>query len=127
MPNGTHVGGGFDPLVLVYTLIVFGAPLLLPALIERLTASRRRPSDSEDEEGGGGGPRRPPTPPANPSPGGVPLDDAQPARVRLRDGRRLSERLPARPRRQPPEPVRQPGHAPARRAPMTGSGADRAR
>ena len=43
--------------------------------------------------------------PRGPGPGGIPLDDAQPAGIRLRDGRRLAQRLPARQRRRTKEPT----------------------
>ena len=98
MPRGSHIGN-FDPLVLVYMLIVFAAALLVPALIERFSSG---PSDQDTDEGddrGGGGPRRPTPEPRAPSPGGLPLDESRPARVRLRDSHRLGQRLPARPRR----------------------------
>src|SRR5215210_644199 len=64
-----------------------------------------------DEEGGGGGgnDRVPPRRPPGPSGGGLPLDDAGPARVRLREPWRLADLLPARERR----PSHAPGRAPA--------------
>jgi hypothetical protein len=43
--------------------------------------------------------------------GGLPLPDAEPARVRLRDHRPLRERLPARERRPAREPERRPVRA----------------
>ena len=112
MPKGSHIGD-VDPLALAYVLIVFAAALLVPALIMRFSNG---PSDSDADEGdggGGGGPRRPPPEPRTPSPGGLPLDQSQPPRVRLRDDRRLGQRLPTRPRR----PVREPARQPARTAP----------
>ena len=53
------------------------------------------PSDAEPGDGRGGGPPRPRRPP-NPPWGGTPLEDAQPARVRLRNHDRLSALLPER-------------------------------
>src|SRR4249920_2073794 len=100
MAKGSDVVRG-DPLALLYTLFVFAAVLLIPAVISRFFSSPGPPR-SDSDEGGGGPPRRPvpPTPP----PGGIPLQDARPARARLRDHRRLAQRLPRRERR----PVREP-------------------
>ncbi len=53
---------------------------------------------------------RTPKPPAPPG-GGIPLPDADQARVRLRDHRRLGDHLPARPRRPVREPEREPVRA----------------
>ncbi len=114
MPKGSQLGG-YDPLALLYTVLVFAAALFLPALISRFVSSPgRSDSDSPEDGGGGGGPRLPPTPPHKPPPGGVPLDDAQPARVRLRDDRRLAQRLPGRQRR----PGGDPEHSPLRTSPI---------
>lgn len=87
---------------------VVAVALLGAALIGLFVSSPGR-SDSDPNEGGGGPPRPPPTPP-NPPPRDLPLGDANPARVRLRDDRRLSKRLPARGRRRAREPV--PGPVP---------------
>src|SRR6202020_3198335 len=107
--------GHYDPLALVYMLIVFAAALLLPALIARFS---RGSSDSDGDGGdgrGGGGPRRPPPKKPGPPSGGLPLDQSQPARIRLRDGRRLGPRLPAPERR----PVREPARPHRRAAPIS--------
>ena len=112
MPNGSHLGG-YDALPLLYTLIVFAAALFLPVLLGRFISSPE-PPNSDSTEGDGGSPPGPPTPPG-PSPGGVPLDNAEPARVRLRDHRRLQQLLPARQRRPAPERPR----GPARRSPKS--------
>ncbi|MGI8412594.1 MAG: hypothetical protein ACR2LV_06155 [Solirubrobacteraceae bacterium] len=82
------------------------AALLLPALRED-PAAAKRPSDPGSDEGWGPGPRRPPSPPKRPR-GGIPLPDAQSARVRLREPGRLAEQLPARSRRPAREPHRTP-------------------
>jgi hypothetical protein len=67
-----------------------------------------------DEEGGGGGNDRVPPRPPGPSGGGPPLVDARPARIRLREPRRLTDLAPVRERR----PAHAPGDAPIRpRAP----------
>lgn len=62
----------------------------------------------DEDDGGGGGGSAPPEPPAptRPRGGGLPLPDAVPARVRLREPGRLGDLLPERERR--------PGHQPAR-------------
>jgi len=106
MPKGSQVGG-FDPLALLYMVIVFAVALLVPAVLSRFV-NPESSGDSDSEDGGGGGPRRPQPTPSKPSPGGLPLDNAQPSRIRLRDGRPLGQRLPARQRRSAHEPARRP-------------------
>lgn len=88
------------------------AVLLIPALRDG-PDSPPRPSDGGSDDGWGNYPRRPPSPRDVPG-GGIPLPDAEPARVRLRDHGRLSERLPARERRPAREPDRRPVRLPAR-------------
>jgi hypothetical protein len=82
------------------------ALLMLPALREG-PGSPPWKSDSGSDEGWGGGPKRPPKPPEPPS-GGIPLDDAEQSRVRLRDHRRLADHRPQRDRRPAREPQRTP-------------------
>lgn len=82
--------------------IACAVALIVPALRNRPDAP---PNGSDD--GWGGGPSRPIEPPAPPR-GGIPLPDAQPARVRLRDHRRLADRLPRHDRRPAREPERRP-------------------
>ena len=106
-PRGSHLIA-HDWVGLLSFLILFAAALFVAALLRRFRSSPG-PSDSASNGGGGGG--SPPMP-QGPGPGGVPLDDAQPARVRLRDGRRLARRLPARQRRRTKEPMRTPTRAP---------------
>ena len=108
MPKGSHTGG-YDPLALVYMVIVFAAALLVPALIQRFTRGSSDSDGDSGDGGGGGGPRRPSPEKPGPPSGGLPLDQSQPARVRLRDDRRLGHRLPARQRRPVQEPARRPG------------------
>ena len=98
---------------------VFAALLLLPCLREE--SVRRRGASGEDDGGGrgGGSDRLRPARPRGPKPGGIPLPDAVPARVRLRDGRRLAELLPHAKRRPSHAPA--PAHLPARRAPGNGT------
>jgi hypothetical protein len=98
---------------MLLTLVFLTLPglMLVPALLYR------RPGGSPDasDDDGGGGPGRGPDPPPPPPPrGGVPLADAEPARLRLREhGRRaLAVR---RPRRAAQEPVRSPQRAPSHR------------
>jgi hypothetical protein len=68
------------------------------------------PSDPNPGDGWGNGPPPPDPPRPDRPPGGIPLDDASPARVRLRGRGRLADKLPARTRR----PVREPDRAPDR-------------
>ena len=84
------------------------AVLLLPALREDPDGGE---SFDDGDDGWGRPPRNPPTQPSPPR-GGIPLPDAVPAAVRLREPGRLSERLPSRERRPSREPVRSPVRAP---------------
>ena len=89
----------------------FAAVLLLPLLRdERIVPLAHR--GEEEDDGGGGNDRVLPTPPRGPRGGwdpSLPLPDAVPARVRLREPVRLADLLPARPRREhAPAPVRTP-------------------
>ncbi|HZE04059.1 MAG TPA: hypothetical protein VE127_02475 [Solirubrobacteraceae bacterium] len=94
--------------------------LLWPALQDNTGHDHR--SDGEDE-GWGRGPKTPPSPPEPPR-GGLPLPDAQPAGVRLREHGKLGERLPRRERRPVREPDRRPAPTPHR---STKSGLGRTR
>jgi hypothetical protein len=86
----------------------FAAVLLLPLLRdERIVPLARR--GEEEDDGGGGNDRVRPIPPRGPRPGGIPLPDAVPARVRLREPARLADLIPARGRREhAPTPTRTP-------------------
>ncbi len=86
----------------------FAAVLLLPLMRdERIVPLAHR--GEEEDDGGGGNDRVAPTPPRGPKPGGIPLPDAVPARVRLREPARLADLIPARGRREhAPAPVRTP-------------------
>jgi len=89
----------------------FAAVLLLPLLRdERIVPLRPRGED--DDEGGGGNDRVRPTPSPGPRGGGIPLPDAVPARVRLREPARLADLLPPprRRREHAPAPTRVPAH-----------------
>jgi hypothetical protein len=96
-----------QPLVL---LVIVLAPTLLPRSV-LYPGETDSPPDSSDEDGGGGrGPKTdPPVLPDAPR-GGIPLPDADPARVRLRDHDRPV--LTPRPARRGP---REPEPAPRRR------------
>lgn len=87
--------------------LVCAAALLLPALRGGPELPPR--TDRGSDDGGGHGPPKPPEP-GNPPSGGLPLPDAVPARMRLRDHRRLPDLLPPRERR----PAREPTPTPAR-------------
>jgi hypothetical protein len=88
------------------------AVLLLPALRETPEVPKRQ-SDGDGDDGWGRGPKLPPSRPKPPR-GGLPLPDAEPAKVRLREHGRLGDRQPRRERRPAREPVRRPSPAPAR-------------
>lgn len=88
------------------------ALLMLPALKDNPVGPDRR-SDGDGDDGWGRGPKLPPSRPEPPR-GGIPLPDAEPAGIRLRDHRRLGERLPRRERRPVREPERRPVRTPHR-------------
>jgi hypothetical protein len=100
-----HVHGGIQKSGIVSILLVVGV-----ALIGLLVFRGSRPGPSNP----GGGWRKGPPPPDSPGPedpcGGIPLDEAVPARVRLRGEARLADLLPKRSRR----PAREPERAPVR-------------
>lgn len=83
--------------------------LMWPALKDNPVGPDQR--SDEDEGGWGRGPKVPPEPPEPPR-GGIPLPDAQPAGVRLREHGTLADRLPRRERRPSREPERTPAHTP---------------
>jgi hypothetical protein len=86
--------------------LVCAAALILPALRGGPDLPPRPDRGSDD--GWGHGPPRPPTRPSDVPRGGLPLPDAEPASVRLRDQRRLADLLPRRERRPAREPERAP-------------------
>jgi hypothetical protein len=87
--------------------LVCAAVLIIPALRDSPDFPPR--PDPGSDGGGGGGPERPPAPQDPPRGGGIPMPDAEQSRIRLRDHRKLSERLPRRERRPAREPARTPG------------------
>lgn len=92
MPEPSHVGGVNLPglLSVMLILVVAFAPVLFG---RRGPAPEQDDGDADDGGGGPGGPPPPSRPPGPPSGGiPIPLDDAQPARVRLRTHERLAER-----------------------------------
>src|SRR5438309_8676090 len=84
--------------------LVFAFMLIIPALRDQ-PEPPWRPGGGSD---GGGGQPVPPGSPPPAGPGGLPLPDAEPARVRLREPGRLADLLPRRPRRPAREPERRP-------------------
>ena len=95
-------------------VVGLGMAAALLFMVMRADAQRTWPAPRREDEadgGGGGGTKRPrPTPTPR---GGLPLPDAAPSRVRLRDHRRLADLLPASPRRRSGEPERAPERDPA--------------
>jgi len=86
----------------------FAAVLLLPLMRDERVVPLNHGGEEEDD-GGGGNDRVNPAPPRGPRPGGIPLPDAVPARVRLREPVRLADLIPARGRREhAPTPTRTP-------------------
>ena len=105
------------PDVVIDVLVVLwfvGVPLVvaIPAFLWAGRASRRPGPSGGSDDGWGNGPRGPDSAPDAPR-GGIPLPDAKPARVRIRDHRRLAEHVPARKRRS----AREPEPWPARKSP----------
>jgi hypothetical protein len=88
--------------------LVCVAVLIIPALREGPGLPPNPDGGSDD--GGGWGPKSPPKSPDSPR-GGIPLPDAVPAAVRLRDHGRLADRHRPRERRPSREPIRKPVRA----------------
>jgi len=107
-------------LLLFSGLHVIGLGLVAMLLVMFLRSDPVRPWSPPDDGGGGGGEgndRPAPREPGGPDGGGIPLSHAVPARVRLREPVRLSERVPRPARRPAREPDRRPApdRLPARR------------
>lgn len=93
--------------ILIVLIVVF-----VGVVLYRHGGSRPGPSDHNPGDGWGKGPRGPePQGPEHPR-GGIPLDDAVPARVRLRGTGRLADLRPRRARRPAREPDRTPPRTP---------------
>jgi hypothetical protein len=86
------------------------AVLMFSALRER-PAEPPQSSNNDSDDGRGNKPRLPRAPSGRPR-GGIPLPDAEPGRIRLRDHRRFTDQLPRRARRPSREPDRTPVQAP---------------
>ena len=100
---------GVNLVGLAQIVLVIGA-VLVPLLFGRRGGSSddSGPEPGDDGGGGPGGPRRKPDKPR----GGIPLADATQSPTRLRDHRRLTDRVTRRARRQIREPERMPARAP---------------
>ena len=94
-------------LFAVLHLVGMGLAGVLLVMFMRSDTMTAWPRRDDDGGGGGGNDRVPPGAPPGPSGGRLPLEDARPARVRLREPGRLADRV-ARPRRRP-------AHTPAAR------------
>jgi hypothetical protein len=90
--------------------IALGVLLFVMFLRSETTSSWQPP---EDEDGGGGGSDRVSRRPKSSPPGGLPLPDAVPPRIRLRSHERLADLTPRLDRRPSREPA--PQRRPARR------------
>ena len=100
--------GGLHLLGLVLVAV------LLAILLRSGTPYPSTPPNESDEGNGGGNDRLRPRNSDGPRDGGLPLPDAQPARVRLREPARLADLIPG-PSRRPvhePAPVRGPSRIP---------------
>src|SRR2546421_4875610 len=106
-----HVKGGIRISGLVSVLLIVGVALVGLMLVR---GSRSGPSDPNPGDDWRKGPPPPDPPPPDRPRGGIPLDDAAPARVRLRDEARLADKLPGRVRRPAHEPLRVPVRRPGR-------------
>ena len=94
--------------------LLLGAVLFIMFLRSDTTRPWEPPdSDDSDDGGGGGNDRVQDRPKPRPS-GGIPLPDAEPARVRLRGHESLREARPSRERRPIREPAPTPRRAPTR-------------
>jgi hypothetical protein len=94
-------------------MVIFGAlhlvalvlgVVLFVMFLRSEAGSRYKPPD-DDDGGGGGNDRISGGPKSSPS-GGIPLPDAEPARIRLRSHERLCNLRPRPSRRRVPEPAR---------------------
>jgi hypothetical protein len=106
-------------LVLLFTVlhvIALGVVTVLLVMFLRSDTTRMWSPPEEGEGGdGGGNDRLGPRIKPGPGGGGLPLPDAVPARVRLRDHTRLADRLPAPMRRPERDPERPPRRVPTGR------------
>ncbi|MHB8658320.1 MAG: hypothetical protein ACYC91_10275 [Solirubrobacteraceae bacterium] len=110
------MSGETQLLLWIAALHILGLACVAVLMIPALRDEPDPPSQSQDQsdDGWGNNPRQPPSPRNLPG-GGLPLPDAEPARLRLREHGRLHERLPGRERRPVREPHPAPVPAPERR------------
>jgi hypothetical protein len=104
LKGGIQISGLASVLIVVLVVLVG---------IILYRGSRPGPSDPNPGDGWRDGPPPPDSPPPNHPRGGIPLDDASPARVRLRQRGRLRDKLPAPERRPAREPDRPPVRTPS--------------
>ncbi len=111
------MSGDVQLLLLIGGVHIFGfvavGILMFPALRDGWGNPPLPPGADGGEGRGPGGPGLLPVLPSSSPSDGLPLPDAAPARVRLRDHRRLADLLPPRERRPAREPARQPRRTPA--------------
>lgn len=105
---------GTELILLVAGLHLLGMALAGVLIIAVVRGEDTRESPRPDGDDSGGSDRLPPRTPVRPRDGGLPLPDARPAPVRLRDHTRLADLLPPAPRRPAHAPEREPARAPAR-------------
>lgn len=91
----------------MHLLGLVGLAVLIALALRQDTERDRSETDRGSDDGWGNKPRRPPEPSDRPW-GGMPLPDAAPAGVRLRDDSKLGDRLPRPERRPAREPERTP-------------------
>jgi hypothetical protein len=102
-------GGSQLVLVMIAGVHVLGLGCVAILMV---TALREEPQDPPHQNGGSddgrGNDRLRPRRPSDRPRGGIPLPDAEQSRIRLRDHRRLTDKLPKRLRRPAREPSRRP-------------------
>jgi len=94
-------------LLMIAGMHLLGLLCAVALLIPALRQPNPPPPPDQGSDGGWGRRKESPPKPKRPR-GGIPLPDAVPARVRLRDHRRLSDLIPRPSRRPAREPVRTP-------------------
>jgi hypothetical protein len=108
------MSGAYQLMLMVavmHLLGLIGVGVLIFIALRQGPGQQPHPGESGQDDGWGNEPRRPPEPSNRPW-GGVPLPDAEQALVRLRDHRKLGDRLPERERRPAREPDRTPHRSP---------------
>ncbi len=108
------MSGEYQLLLMIAGMHLLGLACVAVLLILAFRQGSEEPrgqTDRGSDDGWGNKPQRPPEPSDRPW-GGVPLPDAAPAAVRLRDERRLADSLPRPERRPAREPERTPVRTP---------------